>query len=574
MERERDVGHAFREPVPADHLHHGLGRCGFRLGGGVGLEFQNEVYLRILSGLEVLRQRGHRLPVFELERRQHGRRGALYLVSVVPAVVVEHRNAVRGHPYVEFHAVHAQLVGLEERGDRILCRAVGVPEAPVCDHAGLVLHRDAVFQVAACLDDPGQAIHQGLVFRVVRLVEGQYAAVSAVVGDGRRVEDVVLFEVVDIGRHPVVRRVGDRRRGLLVEFELHGHPVAAGRGTGLVEAAVGDRVVEEVVGLLVGHVEAQAFPLLMAFGLPVGNPVEKLAFGVDVFAQRNGELRAVVGVLSDPVEAREFQVLEFGGLETFDQLPDVPFGRGDLILLFREIHLPAVNLAPVLLAADRFGKPQYDLMPEGGLSELFYLLSDAPVECRKRLALLENPIQQPLPFCPAGVEFLVAHGVVASRAVLELEEQEAVEEPVFRAVGKPVYDIGPEFIDRPVQPVAAALVDQSQILNSGRPVALLGGGFAGRGGLLPQRVADHEPAEFMEQFFVLCGRRCPQIVKTVGAVVIAQRLASVYAVFFRSFHILAEPFFVDVGVLLPLEDVLVEFEFHRQVVRLDVGEIA
>ena len=78
----------------------------------------------------------------------------------------------------------------------------------------------------------------------------------------------------------------------------------------------------------------------------------------------------------------------------------------------------------------------------------------------------------------------------------------------------------------------------------------------------------------MEQFFVLCGRRCPQIVKTVGAVVIAQRLASVYAVFFRSFHILAEPFFVDVGVLLPLEDVLVEFEFHRQVVRLDVGEIA
>ena len=132
----------------------------------------------------------------------------------------------------------------------------------------------------------------------------------------------------------------------------------------------------------------------MAFGLPVGNPVEKLAFGVDVFAQRNGELRAVVGVLSDPVEAREFQVLEFGGLETFDQLPDVPFGRGDLILLFREIHLPAVNLAPVLLAADRFGKPQYDLMPEGGLSELFYLLSDAPVECRKRLALLENPIQQ------------------------------------------------------------------------------------------------------------------------------------------------------------------------------------
>lgn len=95
-------------------------------------------------------------------------------------------------------------------------------------------------------------------------------------------------------------------------------------------------------------------------------------------------------------------------------------------------------------------------------------------------ALKTDPAATPI--LSAGVEFLVAIRVVASRAVLELEEQEAVEEPVFRAVGKPVYDIGPEFIDRPVQPVAAALVDQSQILNSGRPVALLGGGFAGRGG--------------------------------------------------------------------------------------------
>ena len=137
-----------------------------------------------------------------------------------------------------------------------------------------------------------------------------------------------------------------------------------------------------------------------------------------------------------------------------------------------------------------------------------------------------------------------------------------------------MYDIGTEFIDRPVQPVAAALVDQGQILNFGRPVALLGGGFAGRGRSLPQRVVDHEPAEFMEQFLVLCRRRRPQVVKTIGAVVIAQRLTSVYAVFFGTFHILAESFFVNLGVLLPLEDVLVEFEFHRQVVRLDVGEIA
>lgn len=161
-------------------------------------------------------------------------------------------------------------------------------------------------------------------------------------------------------------------------------------------------MVEEVVGLLVSHVEAQAFPLLMAFGLPVGNPVEKLAFGVDVFAQRNGELLAVVGVLGDPVEAREFQVLVFGGLETFDQLPDVPFGRGDLILLFREIHLPAVDLAPVLLAADRFGKSQHDPVPECGLAQLADLFADAPVECRKRLALLEKSDPPATPILSCG----------------------------------------------------------------------------------------------------------------------------------------------------------------------------
>lgn len=165
----------------------------------------------------------------------------------------------------------------------------------------------------------------------------------------------------------------------------------------------------------------------------------------------------------------------FGCLEPFDQLADIPFCSGDLILLLRKVHLPSVELAPVLLVADSLGKSQYDLVFECGLAQLADLFADALVECRERFTLLENPLQQPFPFRFAGIQFFVAHGVVASRSVLEFEEQETVEEPVLFAVGKLVCDIGTEFIDCPVQPVAAALVDQSQVLDAGRLVVLCGG---------------------------------------------------------------------------------------------------
>ena len=307
-----------------------------------------------------------------------------------------------------------------------------MPESAVGHHAGFVFDGQSVFHYLARIDDTGQPVHDDLVFVFVRLEKRQYAAVAAVVGYGRCVEDIVLFEPVDIGQHPVIERIGGGNGSPLVEFELHRHAVFAGDGAGFVQAAVGDRLVEEVVGLLISHVESQAFPVLVAFGLPVGNPVKKFLLRVDIFAERDGQVAAMVGVFGDPIEAREFQVFVPGFFEPRDQLVDIPFGCGDLVFVFREVHPAAIQFAPVFLVAHGFGKSQHDLMPERRFADLCDLLADASVQRGKRLALVEDAVQEPLPFGFAGKFFLIPDGVAAARAVFEFEEQESVEKPMNR----------------------------------------------------------------------------------------------------------------------------------------------
>lgn len=174
---------------------------------------------------------------------------------------------------------------------------------------------------------------------------------------------------------------------------------------------------------------------------------------MDIFAERDGQVAAMVGVFGDPIEAREFQVFVPGFFEPRDQLVDIPFGCGDLVFVFREVHPAAIQFAPVFLVAHGFGKSQHDLMPERRFADLCDLLADASVQRGKRLALVEDAVQEPLPFGFAGKFFLIPDGVAAARAVFEFEEQESVEKPMFRTVEESVYDVGAEFVDRPVQPV-------------------------------------------------------------------------------------------------------------------------
>ena len=319
--------------------------------------------------------------------------------------------------------------------------------------------------------------------------------------------------MVDVGLHASVRGVLAVERGLLVELELHGHAVLAGEGAGIVEAAVGNRVVEEVVGLLVGDVEPEALPLPGALCLPVGDPVEKVSLAVDVVAERDGEVGAVVRVLGHPVESCQLEVLVVCGAETLDQLVDVPSRGGDLILLVGEVHRAAVELAPILLPADRLGKPQHDAVCESRFAEACDLLTDALVEGREGLPLLEDPAEQPLPFAAPGVELLVAYGVVASRTVLELQEEESVEEPVALSVGEFVDNVGAELLDRPVEAVAASLIDQGHVADVGGAV-LLGRGLGAECGSRAQerrisdKLADFHLFVGSFRWFIRCAAGC------------------------------------------------------------------
>ena len=206
----------------------------------------------------------------------------------------------------------------------------------------------------------------------------------------------------------------------------------------------------------------------------------------------------MVGVFGDP-QLPEKRGVCTGFFEPRDQLVDIPFGCGDLVFVFREVHPAAIQFAPVFLVAHGFGKSQHDLMPERRFADLCDLLADASVQRGKRLALVEDAVQEPLPFGFAGKFFLIPDGVAAARAVFEFEEQESVEKPMFRTVEESVYDVGAEFVDRPVQPVFPALIDQREVLNVGRLVVLCGGSSE-----LPANSTKHtENAKYLKAFITI-----------------------------------------------------------------------
>ncbi len=74
----------------------------------------------------------------------------------------------------------------------------------------------------------------------------------------------------------------------------------------------------------------------------------------------------------------------------------------------------------------------------------------------------EKLVEQPL---PVGLECGIFAVAVAERDVIvvELEEEEAVEEPVFRAVGISMGDVGSKVFFCPCRAVGVAGIDQSEV---------------------------------------------------------------------------------------------------------------
>ena len=111
---------------------------------------------------------------------------------------------------------------------------------------------------------------------------------------------------------------------------------------------------------------------------------------------------------------------------------------------------------------DRGEDGEYNFMPEARIAEELFLPGDTFIECVERLAGFEHSVEIVLP-----VTFLcVGHtetGNILPVTVDKFKKEETVEQPVFRAVGKCVGDVGHERFGGPVGTVPSALIDQHEI---------------------------------------------------------------------------------------------------------------
>lgn len=135
-------------------------------------------------------------------------------------------------------------------------------------------------------------------------------------------------ESVDICLHAGIRRVVGIEQRFGIALKFHCHAQTQRFLTGVVKSRVGDRLVEEMVGLIVCEIEAQFFPTVVATRLVVWNPNEFKTFGVDSRRDVLHQIFGVADVFIDPIKSRQLNILVAGGVEASHQLVDKPDSCG------------------------------------------------------------------------------------------------------------------------------------------------------------------------------------------------------------------------------------------------------
>ena len=216
------------------------------------------------------------------------------------------------------------------------------------------------------------------------------------------------------------------------------------------------------VGLHPGLVDSELFPVFVARGQVVGNPVEFLALRVATLGQRWGYVLPIlvaavdvdiigeVDLFGSNVEAVEFHIPAVQAGKTAANLIHVPVkGLEPVFDLCKVEAVAPVDGRGVLvgepLEHDGVGQADYNFAlsrriadSSGGLGAGGFQRSDSAVFTQPEVQLM-------LPFRFCGRK---AGGgddkVPACLAVLPFEEDEGLEQPVFAAVGGRPANVGPE----------------------------------------------------------------------------------------------------------------------------------
>ena len=113
-----------------------------RFGALLRLDFDDQPHVgQPFQLLEVLSESGDFLAVGQRHAQNLLGGTLLHFDTLVCAVVVDDQLAVDGHPDVAFGAEDADRIGLAQRCERVLGRAVGFPETAVRDDFGLCRRR-------------------------------------------------------------------------------------------------------------------------------------------------------------------------------------------------------------------------------------------------------------------------------------------------------------------------------------------------------------------------------------------------------------------------------------------------
>ena len=268
--------------------------------------------------------------------------------------------------------------------------------------------------------------------------------------------------------------------------------VGLGLGAGDLQPLVGNLVVEEVVGLVVGAGESLLLPAFEAGGVEVGYPVEVVTLLGAVVDDVSDERTLGRGLLGHPVESGQFDMPELGLLEAAQHLVDIPAAGQCAVGFVRKVQYAVVDDAPVgraallgdrLLVDDRVGDRDDDLPFRGRNAERLRRLLDGTFDGVDHLAFGEVVVDQFEPIGLRGgredrtvfvlVSRVEGHFGAAGADIADFEQQEPVEEPVRLAVAVGVGDVVFHAVDAPVAVAGASGIDQHHV--RGRA----GFGFAG-----------------------------------------------------------------------------------------------